>query len=291
MNRARMLLRGRAKNRVVSRSESTRTWLSQLGTPRRLMAVATAAVLVVTSCGEAGPKGKTSDEKGSDTPALAAGEDSSTSEGAIDESTTAAPTTSVVTTEAPTTAAPTTTSAAPTTVPATTAAPTSAAALKYTFPVGSSSASFEHAHHDYPAADIFADCGSPVLAVTSGVVQDVSAVDVWDSSTDNAEVRGGLSVSVVGDDGVRYYGSHLESLDPATVSGARVASGQQLGTVGDTGNAAGTGCHLHFGISPPCGPGDWEVRRGVLEPWDLLEDWRDGGQLSPAAAIAAIGCG
>lgn len=252
---------------------------------RQLPAIGLAVVLVAVGCGDDAAKTKTS---------AAAEETSTTAEPTTEAPTSEAPTTEAPTTEAVTTVAPTTeaptTTAAPTTAAPTTATSMPAAMLKYTFPVASSSASFEHAHHDYPAADIFADCGSPVVSVTSGVVQDVSAVDEWDSSTDNPAIRGGLSVSVVGDDGVRYYGSHLQALDPATVPGARVTSGQQLGTVGDTGNAAGTGCHLHFGISPPCGPGDWEVRRGVLEPWDHLEDWRDGGQSSPTAAIAAIGC-
>ncbi|MFL5873698.1 MAG: M23 family metallopeptidase [Solirubrobacterales bacterium] len=44
-----------------------------------------------------------------------------------------------------------------------------------------------------------------------------------------------------------YFYAHLAR--PASVRpGARVIEGQQVGSVGETGNAAGTGCHLHFEI-------------------------------------------
>jgi murein DD-endopeptidase MepM/ murein hydrolase activator NlpD len=149
-----------------------------------------------------------------------------------------------------------------------------------------SAASYARSHHDYPAADIFAACGTDVVAVTGGVVQEVTAEDRWRPGVDDPVLRGGLSVAVVGDDGVRYYGSHLRELDPATVPGSRVAAGQRLGAVGDSGNAAGTGCHLHFGLSRPCGPGDWERRRGEIWPQPYLDAWRDGAASSPAEEIA-----
>lgn len=75
----------------------------------------------------------------------------------------------------------------------------------------------------------------------------------WDSDSDDPALRGGLSVTLVGDDGVRYYASHLRAINPGIEAGTRVEAGQPFGEVGDTGNAAGTGCHAHFGISPPCG--------------------------------------
>lgn len=129
---------------------------------------------------------------------------------------------------------------------------------------------------------MFAECGTEVVAPHAGVIQDVSHQDRWSSSHDTPDSRGGLSFSIVGDDGVRYYGSHLESIDPAVRPGARVATRQRIGTVGDTGNAKGTGCHLHFGISTPCGPGDVLRRRGEFWPQDYLDGWREGTQVSPA---------
>ena len=83
-------------------------------------------------------------------------------------------------------------------------------------------------------------------------------------------------MTLIGDDGVRYYGSHLSAIDPAIAVGVRVAVGQPVGLVGNTGNAAGIVCHLHFGISAPCGVGDWQVRRGTLQPAPLLDSWRVG---------------
>jgi murein DD-endopeptidase MepM/ murein hydrolase activator NlpD len=148
-------------------------------------------------------------------------------------------------------------------------------------------ASYGRSHHDYPATDIFAPCGTPAVAVTGGVIQEVSRTDEWSSANDNPAIRGGLSYSMVGDDGVRYYGSHLATVAPDINPGTRVEKGRQIGTVGDTGNARGTGCHLHFGLSPPCGPGDWQVRRGTVYPWSYLDSWRSGGGRSPVDEVQA----
>lgn len=158
----------------------------------------------------------------------------------------------------------------------------------YTFPLSpAASARYGRAHHDYPATDIFAPCGTPVVAVTAGVVDEVSRTDSWSAVTDDPALRGGLSTSIVGDDGVRYYGSHLSEVAPGIEAGVRVHPGQPLGKVGDSGNARGTGCHLHFGISPPCGPGDWRVRRGTIYPWPFLDSWRAGEARSPYSEVKA----
>ncbi|HET7487400.1 MAG TPA: peptidoglycan DD-metalloendopeptidase family protein [Acidimicrobiales bacterium] len=196
--------------------------------------------------------------------------------------------------------APTTTSTSTTTGATTTTRPTSstapprrttttaaAVAGTYRFPVAAASARYGHSHHDYPATDIFAPCGSQVVAAAAGVVQEVSRSDTWDPKVNDGATRGGLFTSVIGDDGVRYYGSHLSAVAPGIDAGVRVSAGQPLGSVGDTGDARGVGCHLHFGLSPNCGPGDWAVRRGAVYPWPYLDSWRAGGQRSPAPAVAA----
>lgn len=153
----------------------------------------------------------------------------------------------------------------------------------YVFPVPAK-ASYARTHHDYPASDILAACGSPVLAVTDGVVLEVSRKDTYDVGTDDGAKRGGLFISVLGDDGVRYYGSHLRSLAPGIDAAVRVTVGQKLGEVGDTGDAGA--CHLHFGISPPCArTADWWIRRGVIWPWSYLDAWRRGESLSPVPEI------
>lgn len=189
------------------------------------------------------------------------------------------------TTEAPTTTRPTTTT---TTVPPST---TTTAPPGHTFPVFPASvASYARSHHDYPAADIFAPCGTEVVAPHAGVIQDVSTEDTWSYGENTPESRGGLSFSIVGDDGVRYYGSHLAELDPIVEPGARVAAGQRIGTVGETGNAKGTGCHLHFGISTPCGPGDVLRRRGEFWPQEYLDAWAREEQSSPTSLVQDTAC-
>ncbi|MEO5708419.1 MAG: hypothetical protein ABIQ59_01160 [Nocardioidaceae bacterium] len=58
-------------------------------------------------------------------------------------------------------------------------------------------------HHDYPAADVFARCGSRVVVPVDGTIPELSRVDRWDPSTDRGADRGGLPFSVRGRDGVR----------------------------------------------------------------------------------------
>jgi murein DD-endopeptidase MepM/ murein hydrolase activator NlpD len=141
-------------------------------------------------------------------------------------------------------------------------------------------------HGKYPATDIFADCGSPVVAVTDGEVLEVSRKDVYVKGSPDGPNNGGLSVSILGDDGVRYYGSHLSRIEGGIDPGVRVKAGQRLGDLGKTGNANNV-CHLHFGISPPCArTGDWNVRRGVIWPKEYLDSWRKGGKSAPVAQAA-----
>lgn len=92
-------------------------------------------------------------------------------------------------------------------------------------------------------------------------------------------------MTILGDDGVRYYSAHLQDLVATVVPGRRVAPGDALGVVGRTGRAGS--CHLHFALSPPCPGTEWKVRRGVVWPWRYLDAWREGEALSPAAEVAA----
>jgi len=169
---------------------------------------------------------------------------------------------------------PTPTSARPT--------PTVAHATSYVFPVRpAAKARYGRYHHDYPAADIFCPIGSAFVAPTDGVVDYVSLVDLWKPSTDKLADRGGLAVAIVGNDGVRYYGSHLSSVAKGIAPGERVRAGQLLGYTGKSGNARRTEPHLHFGISHPTTPDDWQVRRGELPPYDYLKAWQRGDAVTP----------
>ena len=158
---------------------------------------------------------------------------------------------------------------------------------RYVFPVRGCRASYGHGHPYYPATDIFTDRGCRFVAPTDGAVDEVSRVDRWDTSSDRGADRGGLSVSVIGMDGVRYYGSHLQSIAPGIVPGARVRAGQLLGRIDNSGDARTTLTHVHFGLSWPTPPGIWWIRRGLVYAWPYLDAWRAGRNLSPAPAIQA----
>ncbi len=136
-------------------------------------------------------------------------------------------------------------------------------------------------HHDYPAADIFCPVGSEFVAVTDGVVDFVSREDSWTPAINDGGTRGGLSVAIIGDDGVRYYGSHLSQVADGIAPGVRVEAGQLLGRTGKSGDARYTNAHLHFGISHPTTPEDWEIRRGEVPPYDYLRAWQRGESVTP----------
>ncbi|HVM02572.1 MAG TPA: M23 family metallopeptidase, partial [Acidimicrobiales bacterium] len=82
--------------------------------------------------------------------------------------------------------------------------------------------------------DILAARGTPVVANVSGVV------------THRTGAISGLAYFLAGDDGNRYFGAHLDSFGAS----GRVAAGTVIGTVGNTGDAAGGPPHLHFEIHP-----------------------------------------
>lgn len=78
--------------------------------------------------------------------------------------------------------------------------------------------------------DMMAPYGSPALAPVDGVIRGHSSS------------LGGVSYYLDGDDDNEYFGTHLQTM---TASG-RVEAGQQVGTVGSTGNAGSP--HLHFEV-------------------------------------------
>jgi peptidoglycan LD-endopeptidase LytH len=180
---------------------------------------------------------------------------------------------------APTTTAPTATTAAPTT--------RAAAPVRYRFPVAGCRAQYGNSHHDYPAADMFTGRGCAFVAPVAGRVDEVTRADTWSQATDKGADRGGRSVSLVGVDGVRYYGSHLGAIAAGIAPGTSVRAGQVLGRIGNSGSARVTAVHLHFCISWPTRPGIWWVRRGMVPPARYLDAWRAGESLSPVRAVRA----
>jgi murein DD-endopeptidase MepM/ murein hydrolase activator NlpD len=98
--------------------------------------------------------------------------------------------------------------------------------------------------------DIFAPCGRPVLSATRGLVLETG---------ENA--LGGQVVRVLGPGGSVHYYAHLSRFGDVR-GGDRVQPGDTLGYVGDTGNARGTPCHLHYGV--------YERGGGARNPYPLL---------------------
>ena len=170
---------------------------------------------------------------------------------------------------------------------------TATAAPIYTFPVSGCAVKYGKYHHDYPATDIGAKKGCAFVAPIAGVIDEVVLVDKWSGKTNKGADRGGLSISITGDDGIRYYGSHLSKIEANIIPGLRVATGEKLGEVGATGSAKGTKPHLHFGISYPTEKGVWWIRRGVglekgkTSPWKYLQAWQVGKDLKPKVVMPA----
>jgi murein DD-endopeptidase MepM/ murein hydrolase activator NlpD len=169
-----------------------------------------------------------------------------------------------------------------TAVPRLTVLPTPTPLYPYVFPINPArSARFRQGGHTYPATDIFAAVGTEYVAVTNGVIDYVTLEDKWDPANDNPALRGGISVSFIGDDGWIYYGSHLENIEIGIAVGVRVKAGQILGYVGNTGNARNTDSHVHFGISYPNDNATYKNRIGEIDPYPCLTMWLQGFRCTP----------
>ena len=103
-----------------------------------------------------------------------------------------------------------------------------------------------------------ADCGLPLLATQAGSVKFAGT----------QALAGNYVVLRESDTNTDYAYMHLR--DAALVErGAQVTTGQLLGYVGDTGNAAAGNYHLHFSISVIADPKRyWEGTN--INPYPLL---------------------
>lgn len=99
-------------------------------------------------------------------------------------------------------------------------------------------------HH---GVDIFADRGTPVIAVRKGFI-----------SSTRIGGLGGKTVWLRDQSGNNFYYAHLDS--QMVREGQSVVPGDTLGLVGNTGNARTTPPHLHFGV----------YDRGPHDPWHFL---------------------
>ena len=118
-------------------------------------------------------------------------------------------------------------------------------------------------HH---GEDILGPLGSPILAVADGTVFAVG----WNE-------LGGWKLWLRDRAGNEFYYAHLSAYSPLAVDGTRVAAGDVLGFMGDTGDATGVS-HLHFEIHPV------DLIHlgydGVVAPYPFLIAWRRAEDVS-----------
>ncbi len=104
--------------------------------------------------------------------------------------------------------------------------------------------------------DMFAKCGTPLVAVRPGTIQ-----------AETYQSRAGNYVVLQDATGQSYTYMHMR--DRALVKkGAKVRAGQRLGYVGETGRASG--CHLHFELWTAPG---WYTGGKAVDPLPELTRW------------------
>ena len=121
--------------------------------------------------------------------------------------------------------------------------------------------------HTHQGHDVFAACGTPLVAARGGVVR-----------FESFQARAGNYVVIDGD-GTDHDYAYMHLQAPALVDrGDQVVTGQRLGNVGDTG--AASGCHLHFELWT--GPG-WYEGGEPIDPLPALRAWdAQSGRVTPA---------
>ncbi len=135
--------------------------------------------------------------------------------------------------------------------------------VSITFPLAADSVRFASGFGDprdggkrqHKGQDLFCPRWTPILAAVSGTVDWVS--------TERPKKEKGYELLLRGDDRNLYFYAHLNNDNPGTrdndappryayarglKNGDRVAAGDVVGYVGDSGNAEAAGPHLHFEI-------------------------------------------
>jgi murein DD-endopeptidase MepM/ murein hydrolase activator NlpD len=93
----------------------------------------------------------------------------------------------------------------------------------------------------HQGVDILSPLGTPVVAVAAGAVERLSRSESG---------RGGITIWMRDTAGNVFFYAHLASIADGLQDGTPVAIGQQIGTVGNTGDARGGPTHLHFELHP-----------------------------------------
>lgn len=112
----------------------------------------------------------------------------------------------------------------------------------------------------HEAIDIMAPLGTPVLAATEGTVERLFS-----------SRYGGLTVYIRSPDRrtISYY-AHLDAYVVGLEEGQQMRRGQQIGTVGFSGNADPAAPHLHFAIMRTTPDADWWEPATAVNPYPVL---------------------
>lgn len=107
----------------------------------------------------------------------------------------------------------------------------------------------------HKGTDVMGSCGAPVVAVTDGTIFNL-----------HAGGNGGIMAYLRASNGDVFFYSHLRGYAPGIRNGSRVTVGQKIGMNGNTGNARGGPCHVHF---------EWHKGGGsAVNPYPLLNSAR-----------------
>jgi len=155
----------------------------------------------------------------------------------------------------------------------------------YVFPFSRVPVQYPNDHLHYPAVDV-EGCYARILAPTAGVISQLHRKDKWTPEDDSPGTRGGLTITLTGDDGVRYFFSHLGRIK--VLMNQRVSAGDWIGVMGSSGNARVTRCHTHFGMSRVCPLAEVYLLQGEIWPQKYLDAWKNGEQLSPRKEIVKL---
>src|SRR4051812_26246322 len=131
----------------------------------------------------------------------------------------------------------------------------------YQFAAGSGRFGAPRGGYAHQGQDVPSPCGTPLVAVRAGTVKFRAF-----------QARAGNYVVIDGDKtGWDYVYMHLRDPSPFD-KGAHVATGQPIGTVGETGDAEG--CHLHFELWSSPG---WYTGGHAIAPLPSLLRWAGQG--------------
>jgi murein DD-endopeptidase MepM/ murein hydrolase activator NlpD len=122
----------------------------------------------------------------------------------------------------------------------------------------------------HEGTDVYAPTGTPVLAVTDGVLYRVGTRQIP-----------GNRMWLRGPDGDTFFFGHLAAFAHDARNGATVKAGDVIGFVGSTGDAEQTPPHLHFEIHPQDGE--------AVNPYPFLRAWEARRDVPQAAWLARYG--